>query len=81
METSAFEVSHATNDGWGDSDGDLEMFLAIAKILTGDRKSDWAHKRGVFRNCCMKTASTFDTVCLRRILTSVFACFVAAMKV
>ena len=44
-ETSAFEVSHPTNDGWEDLDGDLELFLAIEGILTGDRKSFWEHER------------------------------------
>ena len=32
-ETSAFHGSNATNDGWEDLDGDLEMFLAIEELL------------------------------------------------
>ena len=44
-ETGAFEVSLATNDGWEDLDGDLELFLAIQEILTGNRKSHWEHER------------------------------------
>ncbi len=33
------------NDGWDDLDGDLELFLAIEGLLTGERKSYWEHER------------------------------------
>ena len=44
-ETRAFDVSYATNDGWEDLDGDLELFLAIEEFLSGDRKTCWEHDR------------------------------------
>jgi hypothetical protein len=34
-----------SNDGWEDLDGDLELFLAIEQLLTGERKSYWEHER------------------------------------
>ena len=40
-ETSAFAVSCATDDGWEDLDGDLELSLAIEGLLTGNRKRFW----------------------------------------
>ncbi len=49
------------NDGW-DLNGDLELFLGIEELLTGERKSYWEHKSGIgismFRNCYTKIAST-----------------------
>lgn len=47
-ERSAFGSSTVTcaNDGWEDLDGDLELFLAIEELLTGERrKSCWEHER------------------------------------
>jgi hypothetical protein len=35
----------SANDGWEDLDGDLELFLAIEELLTGERKSCWEHER------------------------------------
>jgi hypothetical protein len=47
-ETSAFGGStlpFGDDDGWEDLDGDLEMFLAIEELLTGQRKTFWVHQR------------------------------------
>jgi hypothetical protein len=47
-ETSAFGGStlpFGDDDGWEDLDGDLELFLTIEELLTGQRKSFWEHRR------------------------------------
>jgi hypothetical protein len=33
------------NDGWDSLDGDLQLFLAIEGLLTGERKVCWKHER------------------------------------
>jgi hypothetical protein len=44
LEFSVPQDSYA-NDGWGDLDEDLGLFLAIEELLTGDRKFYWQHER------------------------------------
>jgi hypothetical protein len=41
---SATKDAHA-NDGWDSLDGDLQLFLAIEELLTGERKAYWKHER------------------------------------
>ena len=41
----AFGEDSYVNDGWDDLDGDLELFLAIEGLLTGERKSYWEQER------------------------------------
>ena len=40
-------IDASANDGWRDSlDGeDLQLFLAIEELLTGERKAYWKHER------------------------------------
>jgi hypothetical protein len=41
---SATKDSYA-NNGWDSLDGDLQLFLAIEELLTGERKAYWKHER------------------------------------
>jgi hypothetical protein len=33
------------HDWWEELDGDIELFLAIAELLTGEQTSYWQHER------------------------------------
>jgi hypothetical protein len=64
------------NDGWDSLDGDLQLFLAIEELLTGESKAYWKNERldwDLGSSCretatARKIASTLDTVCLWKIL-------------
>jgi hypothetical protein len=61
------------NGGWDSLNGDLQLFLAIEELLTGERKAYWKHERldwdlHVEKLLHEEIASTLDTVCLWKIL-------------